>query len=41
MRRRMPDNSKMKAVLGKDLISIEDGIDLMLNDKDFINQCAG
>jgi UDP-glucose 4-epimerase len=41
MRRRMPDNSKMKAVLGKDLISIEEGIDLMLNDKDFINQCAG
>lgn len=40
MRRRMPDNSKMKAVLGKELISIEDGIDLMLNDKDFINQCA-
>lgn len=41
MRRRMPDNSKMKAVLGKDLITIEEGIDLMLNDKDFINQCAG
>ncbi|MDG2370734.1 MAG: NAD-dependent epimerase/dehydratase family protein [Flavobacteriales bacterium] len=41
MRRRMPDNSKMKAVLGKDLISIEQGIDFMLNDKDFINQCAG
>jgi nucleoside-diphosphate-sugar epimerase len=40
MRRRMPDNSKMKAVLGKELIPIEDGIDLMLNDKDFINQCA-
>ena len=34
MRRRMPDNSKMKAILGKELISIEDGIDLMLNDKD-------
>jgi UDP-glucose 4-epimerase len=40
MRRRMPDNSKMKAVLNKELISIEDGIDLLLNDKDFINQCA-
>ena len=40
MRRRMPDNSKMKAILGKELISIEDGIDLMLNDKDFIKQCA-
>jgi len=40
MRRRMPDNSKMKAVLGKELISIEEGIDLMIADKEFMNQCV-
>ena len=40
MRRRMPDNSKMKTILGKELITIEEGIDLMIGDKDFINQCA-
>ena len=41
MRRRMPDNSKMKTVLGKELISIEEGIDLMIADKEFMNQCVG
>ena len=40
MRRRMPDNSKMKAVLGKELISIEEGIDLMIADNEFMNQCV-
>ena len=40
MRRRMPDNSKMKAVLGKELISIEEGIDLMIADKEFMNKCV-
>ncbi len=40
MRRRMPDNSKMKTVLGKELISIEEGIDLMIADKEFMNQCV-
>ena len=40
MRRRMPDNSKMKAVLGKELISIEEGIDLMIADNEFMNKCV-
>ena len=40
MRRRMPDNSKMKAILGKELISIEEGIDLMIADKEFMKQCV-
>ena len=40
MSRRMPDNSKMKKILGRDLISIENGIDLMIKDPDFIRQCA-
>ena len=40
MRRRMPDNSKMKAVLGKELISIEEGIDLMIADNEFMSQCV-
>ncbi len=40
MSRRMPDNSKMKKILGGKLISIEDGIEIMINDPDFISQCA-
>ena len=40
MSRRMPDNSKMKKILGGKLISIEDGIEKMINHPDFISQCA-
>ena len=35
MRRRMPDNSKMKQILDGKLIPIEKGIDLMLSHSDF------
>lgn len=35
MTRRQPDNSKMKAILGRDLLSLEDGIDLMMKNPDF------
>ena len=35
MSRRMPDNSKMKKILGRDLISIEEGIDKMIKHPDF------
>lgn len=38
MTRRMPDNSKMKAILNRDLITIEEGIKLLLNDPVFLNQ---
>lgn len=38
MTRRMPDNSKMKSILGRELIPIEEGIKLLLNNKDFLNQ---
>jgi len=31
MTRRQPDNSKMKEILGRDLISVEDGIKLMMS----------
>lgn len=37
MSRRQPDNSKMKQILNKKLISIEEGIKLMIKDKDFLN----
>ena len=35
MTRRMPDNSKMIKILNKDLMSLEDGIDLMLKHIDY------
>ncbi len=38
MTRRQPDNSKMKKVLGRDLIPIEKGIEKLLNDPTFMNQ---
>lgn len=38
MTRRMPDNSKMRVILNRDLISIEEGIKLLLNDPVFLNQ---
>jgi len=40
MSRRMPDNSKMKKILGRNLISVEQGIDVMMKNSDFIRQCA-
>ncbi|MCW3076446.1 MAG: udp-glucose 4-epimerase [Bacteroidetes bacterium] len=36
MTRRQPDNSKMKTILNKELISIEEGLKLMMNDKRFL-----
>jgi len=38
MTRRQPDNSKMKKVLGRDLIPIEKGIEKLLNDATFRSQ---
>ena len=35
MTRRMPDNSKMLNILQKDLISLEQGLDLMLEHPDY------
>ena len=35
MTRRMPDNSKMIQILQKDLITLDQGIDLMLEHYDF------
>ena len=35
MTRRMPDNNKMKSILLKDLISLERGIELMLDNPDY------
>lgn len=37
MTRRQPDNSKMKEILGRDLLPLEKGIELMINDKRFLN----
>ncbi len=37
MTRRQPDNSKMKQILNKQLISLEQGIRLMMLDKKFLN----
>ncbi len=37
MTRRQPDNQKMLKLLDRNLISLEDGIKLMLNDKRFLN----
>lgn len=38
MTRRMPDNSKMRAILNRDLISIEEGIQLLLSNETFLKQ---
>jgi nucleoside-diphosphate-sugar epimerase len=38
MTRRMPDNSKMRAILKRELITIEEGINLLLANKDFLAQ---
>ena len=35
MTRRMPDNSKMLNIIQNDLISLEKGLDLMLEHPDF------
>ncbi len=40
MTRRLPDNSKMLEILGRPLLSIEDGISKMLADKSFVARCA-
>ena len=37
MTRRQPDNSKMKEILKRDLISIEDGIKRMITDKKYLD----
>ncbi len=37
MTRRQPDNTKMRQLLNRPLISLEDGIQKMLNDKKFLN----
>ncbi len=36
MTRRQPDNTKMKEILGKELISVEDGIKRMMSDKKYL-----
>jgi nucleoside-diphosphate-sugar epimerase len=36
MTRRQPDNSKMREILNKDLVSVEEGIKLMIKDKRFL-----
>jgi len=38
MTRRQPDNSKMKAILGRELITVEEGIKKLLVDPTFIQQ---
>jgi len=38
MTRRMPDNSKMRGVLQRPLITIEEGIELLINDPVFLTQ---
>ncbi len=37
MTRRQPDNEKMLKLLNRKLVSLEDGIKLMLKDKRFLN----
>ena len=37
MTRRQPDNAKMKEILGRNLLPLEKGIELMINDKRFLN----
>ncbi len=36
MTRRQPDNTKMKEILNKKLITVEEGIKLMINSKQFL-----
>ena len=36
MTRRQPDNSKMKSILGRDLISIEEGIKRMMTNEKYL-----
>lgn len=38
MTRRQPDNSKMKSVLGKELITVEEGIKKLLENENFIRK---
>lgn len=38
MSRRQPDISKMKEILGRELISVQDGIQKLLNSAEFLNQ---
>lgn len=38
MTRRLPDNSKMKKILNRPLVSIEEGIEKMINNKEFLQQ---
>ena len=37
MTRRQPDNTKMRQLLKRPLVSLEEGIHKMLNDKKFLN----
>jgi len=37
MTRRQPDNSKMRAILNKELITIEEGVKLMIKNKKFLS----
>jgi UDP-glucose 4-epimerase len=37
MTRRQPDNSKMKQILNKNLVSVEEGIKLMMSDRRFLS----
>ena len=37
MTRRQPDNKKMKEIINRDLITIEDGIQRMISDKKYLN----
>ena len=36
MTRRQPDNSKMKKILGRDLLGLSEGIQLLLDDSEFM-----
>jgi UDP-glucuronate decarboxylase len=40
MTRRQPDNSKMLAILGRDLLPIQEGIKKMLADEKFVKACV-
>ena len=40
MKRRMPDNSKMINILERKMITLEEGIDRMINSEDFVSLCA-
>lgn len=41
MTRRQPDNSKMKGILGRELITIEEGIEKLLKSDVFLNEING